>query len=131
MKKISRKAFLTSQGFSVKNPCHWSYLNESTKTIVFSNWEGLGSISPLFAYDWEISKHNNRKNPNFKPALEHVKLIRFHDYKVLLLQIHPTKASLKDWKNQTGPLQIDYFSNMLKETEVEWDNNKQELNIRN
>lgn len=122
---MSRKKFIEAQGATCKNwTWSWSFINEEKKVIIFGAWDKNtdGDMSLILSDTWNYSE-KRKKQPGYKQAREHIRLIEEEGYELQTFPIIYSDAN-KD-ETGVGPAKIDGFrpklsKKILKRIENKW-----------
>lgn len=105
----SRKAFIESHGATCRNwTWSWSFVNESTRTVIFGAWDRFSSGNRSLILDeaWATTSAGKR-SASFAQSREHIRLVEEDGFSLLTF---PLKYSTKRQDTDgVGPARIDGF----------------------
>jgi 5-methylcytosine-specific restriction enzyme A len=111
---MSRRQFIESHGATCLNwTWSWSFVNTKKKVVIFGAWDRNtdGNTSLILSETWE--RRRGRKQPAYKQAREHIRLVEEDGYKLMTFPMKYSDAN-KD-ENGIGPAKIDGFEPRLQE----------------
>lgn len=105
---MNRKQFIQSHGGSCSNwTWSWSFVNHEKKIVIFGTWdvENEQERAVILRERWEYNS-NNKKQPGYTQAIEHIKLIH-HGYDLYTFNMifaehpdNPEVAVIKDFERK-------------------------------
>ncbi len=110
---MNRKSFIQSQGATCANwTWSWSFVNDEKQTVIFGAWDNNteGARSLILSETWATNPAG-RKNPGYRQAREHIRLVEDQGYQLLTFPIIFSDER-KD-ENGIGPAKIKGFDPVL------------------